>query len=136
MMKIESSVKQVSASQEEVYTRLADLNGLERVRDHIPQDKLRIEAFDRDSVTLQVPAVGQVTLAITEREPFKCIKMQSTESPIPFNLWAQMEPTSPAESKLRLTLGVDINPVMAAFVRHPLEEGLEQMAETLARIFQ
>ncbi len=41
MKKFESSIKQVPYSQEAVYRNISDLSNLERVRDRIPEDKLK-----------------------------------------------------------------------------------------------
>ena len=68
MSKFESSVKQIPYSQEAVYNLISDLSNLERVRGRIPEDKIKDFSFDKDSVTVNAPMVGSITLQIVERD--------------------------------------------------------------------
>ena len=134
MSQFESSVKQIPFSQERVYTKLSDLSNLESMKDRIPQDKVKDISFDSDTLTFSVDPVGKITLQVIEREPFKCIKFETTQSPLPFNLWIQLVPDSEQGCKMKLTIRVDINPFMKAMVQQPLQEGIEKMADMLAMI--
>jgi len=78
--------------------------------------------------------VGQLTLKIIEREPCKCIKFETINSPLPFNMWIQIVSSADEECKLKITIGLDINPFMKAMVQKPLQEGLEKMADMLSMI--
>lgn len=134
MTKFESSVKMVPASQEAVYEKLSDLNNLEKVKDRLPQDKVKNLSFDAESLSIEVDPVGKVTLQIVEKEPCKCIKFGTTTSPLPFNLWIQLLPVTETECKMKLTIGLELNPFMKAMVQKPLQEGIEKMADMLAMI--
>ncbi|WP_300814336.1 SRPBCC family protein [uncultured Bacteroides sp.] len=134
MIKFESSVKMVPASQEAVYEKLSDLNNLEKVKDRLPQDKVKNLSFDAESLSMEVDPVGKVTLQIVEKEPCKCIKFGTTTSPLPFNLWIQILPVTDTECKMKLTIGLELNPFMKAMVQKPLQEGIEKMAGMLAMI--
>lgn len=134
MTKFESSVKIIPYSQERVYGKLSDLSNLEKIKDNLPQEQVKDISFDTDTLSFSVAPVGQLTLKIIEREPYKCIKFETTNSPLPFNLWIQLVSTGEEECKIRLTIGLDINPFMKAMVQKPLQERLEKMAEMLSRI--
>lgn len=134
MNKFESSVKVIPYSQERVYNKLSDLSNLETIKDRLPQDKVQDLNFDSDTLSFSVPPVGQLTLQIVEREPCKCVKLATTNSPLPFNMWIQLVATGEEECKVKVTIGMDINPFMKAMVQKPLQEGLEKMVEMLAMI--
>ena len=134
MSKFESSIKVIPFSQERVYNKLSNLNNLESVKDHIPQDKVKDMTFDEDTLTLDVPPVGKLALKIIEREPHKCIKFEAVETPMPFNLWIQIVPVAEEECKIKLTIDIDINPFMKAMIQKPLQDGLEKMVDMLAMI--
>lgn len=134
MTKFESGIKNIQASQEAVYQKLSDLNNLEKVKGHLSEDKIKNLTFDADSMTMEVNPVGKITLQIVEKEPCKCIKFETAASPLPFNLWIQILPVTAGECKMKLTIGMDINPFMKAMVQKPLQEGLEKMADTLSLI--
>lgn len=121
-------------SQQRVYDMLSDLSHLERVKDRIPQDKVKELKFDQDSVSINVSPVGDIAFKIIEREEPKCIKLEATTSPIPLTIWIQMLPTADEASKMKLTLRTELNPFIKGMVQKPLQEGIEKIAEMLASI--
>ncbi|MBQ7510978.1 MAG: SRPBCC family protein [Prevotella sp.] len=134
MKKFESSIKQVPYPQEAVYRNISDLSNLERVRDRVPQDKLKEFSFDQDSVTVSVDPVGKVTLRIVDREEPKCVKFETTQSPMPFNLWIQVLHVSESTSKMKVTVQADIPFMLAGMVSGPIQDGVEKIADALAQI--
>ena len=134
MTKFESSVKQIPYPVEDVYRNISDLSNLERVRDRIPQDKLQDFLFDSDSVAVSVSPVGTIKLRICEREENKCVKFETEQSPMPFNLWIQVLPVSAAESKMKVTVKADIPFMLKGMVSGPLQDGVEKIADALSQI--
>ena len=134
MSKFESSVKQIPYSQEAVYNLISDLSNLERVRGRIPEDKIKDFSFDKDSVTVNAPMVGSITLQIVERDEPKCVKFESTQSPIAFNLWIQVLPVSETTSTMKVTVKADIPFMLKAMVSGPLQDGVEKIADALAMV--
>ena len=132
--KFESSVKLVPYPQQAVYNNISDLSNLEKVRDRVPEDKVKDFSFDKDSVTISADLVGKITLRICEREEPKCIKFETAQSPLPFNLWVQVLPVTETTSKMKLTLKADIPLMLRGMVSRPLEDGLEKIADALAQI--
>lgn len=134
MTQFESSVKVIPYNNEQVYAKLSDLTNIEKVKDKLPQDKVKDLQFDTDSMSFSVPPVGMLTLRIIERDPDKCIKFETVNSPLPFNLWIQLVPVTEAECKMKLTIRAELNPFIKGMIQKPLEEGLEKMAEMLSKI--
>ena len=134
MTKFESSVKQIPYPVEDVYRNISDLSNLERVRDRVPEDKLNSFSFDSDSVSVNVAPVGDLKLQIIEREENKCVKFESVQSPLPFNLWIQVLPVSATESKMKVTVQADIPFMLKGMVAGPLQDGVEKIADALSKI--
>lgn len=134
MTQFESSVKTIPYAQGRVYKKLSDLNNIEGVKDRLPADKIKELSFDSDTLSFNVSPVGKVTLRICEREPDKCIKFETTNSPLPLNLWIQIVPTNDEECKIKLTIKADIPVLIKGMVKKPLQEGLEKMVEMLSMI--
>jgi len=132
--KFESSVKQIPYSQQAVYSNLSDLRNLEKVRDRVPEDKLNDFAFDKDTVSVNVPPVGELKLRIIERDEPKCVKFETAQSPVPFNLWIQVLPVTETTSKLKVTVKAELNPFIKGMVAGPLQDGVEKIADALAQI--
>lgn len=134
MTNFESSVKVIPYSQERVYNKLSDLSNLEAIKDSLPKDKVQDLSFDSDTLSFTASPIGQLTLKIVEREPFSCIKLETTNSPLPFNMWIQLVETAEEECKVKVTIGMELNPFMKAMVQKPLQEGLEKMVVMLAAV--
>ena len=134
MTKFESSVKQIPYPVEDVYRNISDLSNLERVRDCVPQDKLQDFQFDSDSVQVSVSPVGTIKLRICEREENKCVKFETEQSPMPFNLWIQVLPVTATESKMKVTVKADIPFMLKGMVSGPLQDGVEKIADALSQI--
>ena len=150
MAKYESQIKQVPYSQSAVYAKLSDLTNLavikERIDDpnvqaKIPADKIeevrnavnQME-FTTDTVSAPAGPIGTIAVQIVDREPEKCVKFTSTNSPVSFKLWVQMLPTSDTTSKLKVTIDADLNFFMKQRVGSHLEKGVDKFADMLAMI--
>ena len=130
--KYESSVREIPYSQQAVYNRLSDLGLSEQVRDQLPEDKREDITFDGESITMNVPPVGSISIRICDREEPKMIKYETTNSPLPFNLWIQLLPLTEASCKMRLTIKADLNHFVRGMISKPLKEGLEKLADAIA----
>ena len=150
MAKYESQIKQVPYSQSAVYAKLADLTNLavfkERFDDpnvqaKIPADKVeevrnavnQME-FTADTVSAPAGPIGTIAVQIVDREPEKCVKFTSTNSPVGFKLWVQVLPTSDTTSKIKVTIDADLNFFMKQMVGSHLEKGVDKFADMLAMI--
>lgn len=133
MSKFESGIKHIPHPQTAVYNALSDLSNLDKVKDKLPEDKIKDLSFDSDSLTIGAP-MGSVSMRIIEREEPKCIKFATEKSPIAANLWIQIVPEGEDACKIKLTIKADINPFIKGMVAKPLQEGLEKIADVLAMI--
>jgi hypothetical protein len=113
---------------------LNDLSNAERVKHLVDDDQLQNMSFDNDNISVNVPPIGKIALRIVDREEPKCVKYQSVDSPLPFNLWVQMLPVTETTSKIKVTLDAELNFMIKGIVSKPLQEGLEKLADGLSRI--
>ena len=134
MSKFEGTIRQINYPQEVVFQGLSNLDNLSKIQDRIPEDKANDLSFDNDSVSINVPPVGKITLKIIEREEPKTIKFETAESPLPFNFWIQLLPVTESSCKMKLTLKADLNPFIKGMVSKPLQEGIEKIADVLQMI--
>ena len=154
MAKYESSIKQIAYAQSSVYSKLSDLNNMAAVKEAIKdparaermkeqvseeqfekaQQQLDSLEFTADTVSMNIPPVGKMTIKIIDREPEKCVKYEAVESPVPMTLWVQILPTTDTNSKMKLTIDAKLNPFIKVMVEKPLKEGIEKLADLLAMI--
>lgn len=131
MTTFESPIKQIPYRQEAVYSMLCDLNNINRIKDKLPDDKVKNLTFDSDSISIDAPMAGQVKLKIINRKPSEEIKFETENSPLPFNLWIQILPTSETSSKMKLTLKAELNPFIKGMVSNMMQEAVDKIAEIL-----
>lgn len=152
MAKYESSVKQVNAPVERVYSVISDLERLRPViemaqnnemikeklreagQDPAQLEKLKDMNLTSDRVSFPAPMVGEVAVAIIEREENKCVKFETEKSPIDANLWIQVLPVTDTTSKMRVTLKADLNPMMKMILGSKLEKCIDQFADMLCML--
>ena len=90
--------------------------------------------FDTDTLSMQAPPIGTITLKIVAREPESCITFGTTSSPLPFDLQILISPVSETECQLKLVINMEVNPFIKNMIQRPLQDGLEKMADLLAMI--
>lgn len=149
----ESAVKPIPFPQETVYGFLSDLRNVDRLRGRLDDPAVRQQLAGRmpdfpadevakqlqemtlgeDFITFKSP-IGSMSLRLIERESPKCLKFEAEGSPLPLNVWIQLLPVTPGSCKMRVTLRAEVNMFMKAMVSKPLQQAVDSMAETLARI--
>lgn len=134
MTTLESPVKYIQAPVAEVYTRLSDLNNLEKAKNKIPEDKIKNMECDRDSCRFTIDPAGEIEIRVVEREEPKTVKFGSEKSPIPFFLWIQLVPVSETETKIKLTIKAELNPFIKGMISKPLQDGINKLADVLAAL--
>ncbi len=132
--KFESSVKMIPYPQQAVYDNISDLRNLDKVKDRVPEDKLSDFKYDEDTVSLVVNTIGELKLRICDREEPKCVKFETEQSPVPFNVWIQMLPVDEQTSKLKVTVKAELNPFIKSMFEKPLQEAVEKIAEALSQV--
>jgi len=134
MTEFTSEIKKLPYSEATVFEVLSDLNNLEKIRNQIPQDKIKDFSFDRDSCTFNISPVGNVRFSIVEREPNKTIKFTADQSPVGVFLWIQLKEVNPQDTRMKLTVKADLNPFMKPMLSGPLQKGVDKVADVLATV--
>jgi len=139
MKRIESNVQHISYSQESVFAKVSDLSNLKSLVDLIPEDQKAAANIEDltctpDSVSCNVPPIGQIEFGVVSREPFKCVKLETTKSPVKVTIWIQLVSTGTSSCKIKLTADIDLNAFMVGMVEKPITEALNKLVDTLAML--
>ena len=129
-----SEVKTIPHNDDRIFAMLSDMSNLERVKDRIPQDKIKNFTFDADTCSFAVEPVGAVTFQIVERIPNKTIKFSTVNSPFPLLMWIQLKQVAENDTKLKMTVRADLNPFIKPMVSKPLQEAMDKIAEIVANL--
>ncbi len=139
MTTYESEIKTISQSKEMVFNILSDLSNLEKIKntDIEGQEKageyFKDIEFDKDTLKFSLTGVGKVGFRITEREPFKTIKLEAENSPVAANGWIQLASTADGACKMKLTIKAELPMMIKMMVDSKLKKGVEAIADGLAK---
>lgn len=134
MTEFVSGVKAVPYSVNEIYPVLSDLTNLELVKDKLPEDKVKNLSFDKDSCTVNVSPIGDVTFEIVERLENNTIKLKGKNLPMELFFWIQLVEKSVDDTRMKLTIKADLNMFLKPMLSKPLTEGIEKIADMLASL--
>jgi carbon monoxide dehydrogenase subunit G len=144
MEKYISDVKLIDHNQQIIFEYLSNFENLseylnsgliEKITKQVPEVKITDFESDRDSCKFNITGMGVAKIRIVNREPFKTIKVESSGGlPLSFTFWVQLLPVTPHQTKMRLTLHADMNMMIKMMAGNKLEEGINQLAETLSKL--
>jgi carbon monoxide dehydrogenase subunit G len=130
-MKLESNIVTIPHSDEKIYTFLTDFNNFKNL---IPANRIENWKSDENGCTFTVNPIGDTGVRIIEKEPFKLIKLRGVEeSKFNFIFWVQLKPVAGNDTRLKLTLEADINPMLEMMAKKPLQEFLNKLADQLSQ---
>jgi carbon monoxide dehydrogenase subunit G len=142
--KYTSEVKLINHNQQIVFNYLSNFENLgtylnsgliEKITEKVPQIKITDFESDRDSCKFNITGFGIAQIKIVNREPFKTIKIESSGGlPLSFTFWIQLLTVDETRTKMRLTLHAEMSVMIKMMAGNKLEEGLNQLAETLAKL--
>lgn len=142
--KYTSSTKLVNHNEQVVFNYLSNFQNLsaylnsgliEKITEKIPQIKITDFSSDHDSCRFNITGIGLAEIRIVKREPFKTIKVESSGGlPVSFTFWIQLMPVDNFQTKMRLTLHVEMSMIIKMMAGSKLEEGIDKLADTLSSL--
>jgi len=134
MTEFTSDIKTIPYKDEVIFSMLSDMSNLERIKDRIPEDKVKEFTFDQDSCSFEVSPVGKIEFKIIDRDPHKTIKFETINSPVPLNLWIQLKQAEDQITKMKMTIRADLNPFLKPMVSKPLQDALNKISDVIATL--
>lgn len=139
-----SEVKVIEHNEQIVFNYLSNFENLavylnsgliEKITKQIPGVKITNFQSDRDSCKFNVTGMGVAEVRIVKRDPFNTIKVENSGTlPLSITFWIQLLPVDSFSTKMRLTLHAELNMMMKMMAGNKLEEGINQMADTLSKL--
>jgi carbon monoxide dehydrogenase subunit G len=142
--KYTSSVKLVNHNEQVIFNYLSNFQNLssylnsgliEKITEKVPGIKITNFSSNRDSCKFNITGMGIAEIKIVNREPFKTIKVESSGGlPVSFTFWIQLIPVDSFQTKMRLTLHVEMSMMIKMMAGNRLEEGIDKLADTLSTL--
>lgn len=123
--KFESRTGIVTRDCDTIYRFVTDMRNFNRF---IPADTIRDWRSTVEECSFEVSPLGKAKLAIVDREENSIVKfcgdgLNGTE----FFLWIQMKEVAPGDSRVKLTIKADLNPVLRMMAKKPIDDFLEKL---------
>lgn len=134
MLKHESRVGKLNAPASRVYQKLADFSRFEEVVP--PDDKMKVVKADEDSCRFALGTNGEFGMKIIERKENELVKISSDETvPFTFYLWFQLKEVGETDTRLKVTLHADLNPMLKMVAKKPLMQFVDSLVDKMEQTF-
>lgn len=130
-LKVESRIGTVLRNAEQIGEFLSDFN---RLGAFVPPDKVQDWQVTADTCSFSVAPVGSIAFRVLERRSDTVKMAVDTVHAKEVYMWIQFKPTQPYETKIKLTIKADVNPMMKMFLNKPLQEFLNKLMDSLEKI--
>ncbi len=132
MIKLESRIGKIHNTVEKIYNFLSDFNNF---KDLIPEDKIKNWESSADSCRFTIDSIGEAGMQIVEKQPYGLIKVASkVNNKIEFNFWIQLKQTGEKDTRIKLTIKADVNPMLRMIVKKPLQTFLDSIIDRLEKL--
>lgn len=130
-MKIESKIGKITGNDEKAFEFLTDFKNFSGL---IPQDRVKDFQATNDTCSFSVPGIGNAGLKIVEKERPKLVKIQADEhTRFDFNLWIQLKKLSENDTRVKITVEPQLNPMIEAMAKKPLKQFVDTLVDHIER---
>ena len=137
MSAYESKIYPVQATREQVFAKLANPGALaEKVKNLPPEvrEKLQSVTFSNDGVSFNVPPMGEMRMLFTERVAPSRIVIGPESSPVPCSLAINIGEDAGGNATIQTAMDIELNMFLRQMVGNKIGDGIDRMAEMLARL--
>lgn len=123
--KFESRIGKVGVSSKKIFMFITDMRNFKQV---FPGKSITDWQADSDSCSFKVSPVGKANLKIVNSDPYNSVKyggdgLNNTQ----FFLWVQLKEVSENDTRVKITLKADINPMIKMMASGPIKDFLEKI---------
>ena len=121
----ESRIGKISEKSELIFIFLNDMRNFKQF---LPEKKVENWIAEKDNCSFEISPVGKSKLKIAEKEPFKYVKYKGDGlNNTRFNLWVQLKEMSESDTRVKITIKAEINPMIKMMATKPLKDFLEKL---------
>lgn len=125
MTKYESRIGKINHPAENIYRFITDFRNFKQF---LPGDKITDWQAEEDSCSFKIEGLGKAGLKILETDPPKTIKITGEGmDKLDFYLWIQLKEMNPDDTRVKVTLKADLNPMLKMVAGKPIEQFLEML---------
>ena len=125
MSKFESRTGRVNVSSKTIFGFITDMRNFKQF---LPGKNLSNWQADNDSCSFEVSPIGKAHMKIVDTDPYKTVKyggdgLNNTR----FFLWIQLKEVSDSDTRVKITIMADINPMIKMMASGPINDFLDKL---------
>lgn len=125
LSKFESRVGRIEEKSEAVFTFLIDMRNFKQF---LPDDKVQNWSAEKDNCSFEISPVGKAQLRIVDKEAYSVVKYEGQGlNNTNFFLWVQLKELSETDTRVKITIKAELNPVLKMMASKPLDDFLEKL---------
>lgn len=134
MLKHESRIGKLNVPTENVYRLISDFSRLKDITP--PDEKMKIVHADQDKCRFSINKAGEFGMIILERKENDTVKIINDDSvPFKFTLWIQLKEVEASDTRIKVTLHADLNPMLRMVAKKPLTQFVDGLVDKLENMF-
>ena len=127
--KFESRIGKVAAPEKRIYELITDFRNFNQF---IPAGKVEDFEASGEQCQFSVSGIGKVILQIVEKTPYQTVKVSgSGMANQQFFFWVQLKQVSDEDTRVKLTIKADVNPMLKMMVSKPLQGFLDKLMDAI-----
>lgn len=137
MARYESKSVTVNKPAGEMFDRFSDLSFFEKKIEELPADKraqLGEVHFDKDSISIVTPQVGELKFEVIERCCPDKIVFGSPSAPVALTMTVNFEAESADATKVTTVIDVEIPAMLKPFVGPKLQQAADKFGEMISNL--
>ena len=120
----------------EIAAKFEDLSRLQPALDNMSdEDRAKIGdvKFDRDSISIQTPQVGEIQFRVTERRPDR-VSMEAVGAPVPLKMDVDLKELSATSTELTTSIEVEIPAMLRPLIGGTMQKAADQFGALMSRL--
>jgi len=125
LAKYESRIGVVKHNNRVIFDFVSDMRNFNRF---IPGDTVKNWTAEKDHCEFEVSPVGKAKIKLIEAEPLSVVKFEGNGlNNTNFYLWVQIKELAENDSRVKITIKADLNPMLRTMASKPIKDFLEKL---------
>ncbi len=138
MAKYKGTAVTVNHPAQQIFDKVSDFSTFQERIDQLPDDarqKLPEVRFTTDTITINAPAVGELTFKVVELVSPVLMRMVAENAPVPINININLTPVSDESTEVVTELDVEIPAMLRPLIGNRMQEAADKFGKLFGNLF-
>ena len=125
LSKYESRIGKIYRESKLIYAFISDMRNFKQF---IPGDSISNWQAEKENCEFEVSPVGKTRLKIVDRDEYSLVKYEGDGlNNTSFFLWVQLKEIDQTDTRVKITIKADLNPMLKMMAAKPVNDFLEKL---------